>query len=172
VSAATIPRPTVEAGIAQSPRSVPVRLMIPALHMSVPLTQLGLGADGTVQVPSTTTTPGWFRLGASPGQIGSAVILGHVDSYRGIGVFFYLRLLKSGDLVNVALANHTTAHFEVTSVRMFPKSSFPDERVYGSHGYSALQLVTCGGVFDAATGHYESNLVVFSSLLQISPVHH
>ena len=109
--------------------------------------------------------PGWYQLGPSPGQIGSAVILGHVDSSDGPAVFFKLRSLVAGDIVNVTLADGIAARFKVTSVATYLKSDFPDEAVYTSHGYSALQLVTCGGVFDTQTGHYLSNVVVFTSLV-------
>lgn len=150
-------------------RSVPVKLQIPAIGLAVSVSELGLNSDGTVEVPSDIQEPGWFRLGPSPGQIGSAVILGHVDSYQGPAVFFQLRTLQSGDRVDVLLADGVMTHFVVTSVVMYPKTQFPDQQVYGSHGYSALQLVTCGGTFDNQTGHYLSNVVVYTSLVTISP---
>jgi len=145
-------------------RSVPLSLTIPAIGLSVPVGSLGLNEDGTVQVPTCTAQPGWFRLGPTPGQIGSSVILGHVDSYLGPGVFFQLRTLAAGDQVDVGLADGVTTEFTVNSVAQYSKSSFPAQRVYGSHGSSALQLVTCGGVFDRATGSYLSNVVVYTSL--------
>ena len=150
-------------------RSTPLTLTIPAISLSVSLGTLGLNPDGTVQVPTVMQQPGWYRLGPSPGQIGSAVILGHVDSYEGPAVFFKLRLLVAGDIVNVTLADGVVAQFRVTSVATFLKSSFPDDEVYASHGYSALQLVTCGGTFDTGTGHYLSNIVVFTSLVGLIP---
>lgn len=148
-------------------RSTPRELTIPAISLSVSMGTLGLNSDGTVQVPTVVQQPGWYRLGPSPGQIGSAVILGHVDSHQGPGVFFKLRLLVAGDMVNVTLADGVVAQFRVTSVATFLKSAFPDQTVYTSHGYSALQLVTCGGDFDTATGHYLSNIVVFTALAKL-----
>jgi hypothetical protein len=153
----------------QTGRSVPVGLRIPAIGLAVTLGSLGLNADGTVQVPSGADQPGWFRLGPTPGQIGSAAILGHVDSQRGPGVFFQLRTLAAGDQVDVDLANGITARFTVNEVATYPKQEFPAQRVYGSHGSSALQLVTCGGVFDSQTGSYLSNVVVYSSLTALLP---
>ena len=150
-------------------RSVPVTLKIPALGISVPVGSLGLSADGTVQVPSGTQQPGWFRLGPTPGQIGSAVLLGHVDSYAGPGVFFLLRTLTAGDQVDVILADGITARFTVDAVASYSKQGFPAQRVYGSDGASALQLVTCGGIFDHQTGSYLSNIVVYTSLTAILP---
>ncbi len=160
--------PAVPKELATS-RSVPVRLRIPALGMSISIGTLGLNSDGTVQVPTGTTRPGWFDLGPTPGQLGSAVLLGHVDSSRGPGVFFQLRTLAVGDQVNVDLADGQTAQFTVNSVAQYSKQAFPAQRVYGSHGSSALQLVTCGGVFDHQTGSYLSNIVVFTSLTAVTP---
>ena len=151
-------------------RSVPVMLRVPAIGLAVYLgSGLGLNLDGSVQVPTGTQQPGWFRLGPTPGQIGSAVILGHVDSTAGPGVFFELRTLAAGDVVDVGLSDGVTAQFTVNSVAQYSKLSFPAQRVYGSHGSSALQLVTCGGVFDHQTGSYLSNIVVYTSLTAVVP---
>ena len=155
----TVPRPQ------SSARSVPIAVRIPAIGLSVWLTQLGLNANGTVEVPTSVKVPGWFSPGPSPGQVGSAVILGHVDSYQGPGVFFQLRTLQPGNQITVNLADGVVATFKVTSVVMYQKTQFPDQQVYGSNGSSELQLVTCGGTFDSQTGHYLSNIVVYSSFV-------
>ncbi len=146
-------------------RSAPVELRIPAIGVAVPVSSLGLNPDSTVQVPTDFQVPGWFRLGPSPGQPGSAVILGHVDSRKGPAVFFRLRSLRPGDRVEVMLADGVVAHFVVRTVATYKKTDFPARRVYGSQGYSALQLVTCGGTFDNRTHHYLSNVVVYTSLV-------
>ena len=150
-------------------RSEPVTLRIPAIGVSLRLSTLGLNADGTVQVPVKDQAPGWFRLGPTPGQMGSAVILGHVDDYKGPAAFYRLRSLGAGDKVDVGLANGAVAHFTVTSVASYLKTQFPAQQVYASHGYRALQLVTCGGQFNSSTGHYLSNTVVYTSLVGTTP---
>jgi hypothetical protein len=150
-------------------RSTPVELSIPALSLSVSLSTLGLNADGTVQVPTNVQQPGWYGLGPSPGEVGSAVILGHVDSQAGPAVFFKLSSLVAGDMVDVTLADGVTAQFKVTSASTYLKTNFPDQEVYASHGFSGLQLVTCTGVFDDQTGHYLSNAVVYTSLVALVP---
>jgi hypothetical protein len=154
----------VSAATLATARSAPVELKVPVISLAVSLSTLGLNADGTVAVPTDVQQPGWYGLGPSPGQIGSAVILGHVDSHQGPAVFFDLRALVAGDEVDVTLADGVTAEFKVTSVATYLKANFPDQTVYTSHGYSALQLVTCGGAFDSQTGHYLSNTVVYTSL--------
>lgn len=146
-------------------RSKPVRLLIPNLGIDTPVGALGLQANHQVMVPTSAHVVDWYDRGPTPGQVGSAVILGHVDSFRGPGTFFYLKNLKSGDSIVVVLADGAVAHFDVVRVVQYSKAAFPDQLVYGSHGTQSLQLVTCGGTFNRATGHYESNIVVFSRYL-------
>jgi len=148
---------------------VPVSLNIPAIGVSVSLSALGLNPTGTVQVPTDYQQPGWYDLGPSPGQLGSSVILGHVDNLQGPAIFFHLRTLKAGDDVVVTLADGVVTTFVVKSVVSYLKTGFPAEEVYGTHGNDALQLVTCGGTFDTATGHYLSNVVVYSTLVTSTP---
>ena len=161
-------RPSV-GGNPVAPPSPPVALRIPAIGVDVSLSTLGLNADHTVEVPTDFQQAGWFGLGPSPGQTGSAVILGHVDSYKGPAVFFRIRTLRTGDQVNVSLADGTIAHFRVTSVAMYTKDQFPARQVYAPHGGSALQLVTCGGTFDTHTRSYLSNIVAYTTLVATTP---
>lgn len=154
--------------VAPAARSVPVLLRIPAIGVSVHLSALGLRPDRTVQVPSDFREAGWFRLGPTPGQLGSAVILGHVDSYKGPAVFFRVRALQVGDRVDVTLADGVVTHFAVRLVAMYPKDRFPARLVYGSRGFSDLQLVTCGGAFDRHLHSYRSNVVAYTSLVSTS----
>lgn len=149
-------------------RSRPTELTIPALSIVTSLETLGLQADHQVMVPTTVHIAGWYIDGPAPGQMGSAVILGHVDSHLGPGIFFELKTLKAGDVIRVALADGEVTRFVVTKVVEYAKTTFPDRLVYGTHGTESLQLVTCGGAFDHATGHYLSNIVVYSHLVGTS----
>jgi hypothetical protein len=148
-------------------RSLPVSVRIPAIGVDSRLLHLGLNSDGTVQVPSLKTNSAeaaWYKYSATPGQIGSSVIEGHVDSTQGPAVFFRLGALRPGDTVDVTLADGITAIFRVTGVREYPKSRFPAQAIYGATDFAALRLITCGGTFDYTTGHYLSSTIVFASL--------
>jgi sortase (surface protein transpeptidase) len=149
-------------------RSRPLTLIIPSLKINTVVGILGLQADHQVMVPTNTHIVGWYDDGPTPGEVGSAVILGHVDSFAGPGTFFYIKNLRTGDSITVKLADGVITHFVVTKVVEYSKTAFPDKLVYGSHGTRSLQLVTCGGTFDHETGHYESNIVVFSRLVSSS----
>ncbi len=144
------------------PRPVarPVALTIPVIGVRTPLVSLGLDAAGALQVPPTPSVAGWYDGGPRPGAIGPAVIVGHIDSYQGPGVFFRLSQLRPGDRVYVRRADGTLAVFRVTSVRMYPKDRFPTQAVYGPTPDAELRLITCGGAFDPVTRSYLSNVIV------------
>jgi len=148
-------------------RSPPVSVDIPAIGVHARLLHLGVGADGMIQVPSLpaqANEAAWYKYSATPGQIGASVIEGHLDSLQGPAVFFRLGALHPGDFVDVTLADGVTAVFRVTGVREYRKSNFTAKSIYGATDYAALRLITCGGAFDYATGHYLSSTVVFAIL--------
>jgi sortase (surface protein transpeptidase) len=142
---------------------VPVRIDIPRIGVSSSLLRLGRAADGTVEVPEPYGVAGWYEPGTRPGDPGSAVILGHVDSDRGPAVFFRLRELRRGDEVRVERADGSTVRFVVERTEQFPKERFPTDDVYYPTLKPELRLVTCGGQFDYNTEHYKSNIIVFAA---------
>jgi Sortase domain len=153
---------------APGPASPPVRLTIPAIRVATPLVRLGRERDGGMQVPADFARAGWFAEGLSPGQVGPAVIAGHVDSRTGPAVFYRLRELRAGDTVQVERADGVRIRFVVEQTRSFPKATFPTAEVFGPAPWAALRLVTCGGDFDRARGTYRDNLVVFARLDRVS----
>jgi sortase (surface protein transpeptidase) len=150
----------------QTQVALPVSLTIPAIGVKTSITHLGLEKNGSLQVPSTTTVVGWYTESPRPGAVGSAVIAGHVDSYTGPGVFYFLHDLKAGEKVYVTRADNSVAEFSVTSVQSYPKAAFPTSIVYGPAPDAELRLITCGGDFDRSTGHYLSNLIAYATLDQ------
>ena len=166
--------PTTRRGPAAATRgpvmvaSTPTRLDIPAIGVSSALMQLGLNPDRTVQVPpeGRDSRAGWYRYSPTPGQLGPAILLGHVDSAQfGPGVFFRLGALRPGDLLTVTRTDHTAAVFRVDRVVSYPKNHFPTLEVYGNTDHAALRLITCGGTFNLSTHSYENNIVAYASLV-------
>jgi len=149
---------------AQLARSTPVRLQIASIGVDSTLMSLGLRTDGSMEVPAGGFPAGWYSGGPTPGQLGPAVIAGHVDM-NGPGVFYRLHDVKTGDQVTVTRADGTKPVFRVTRVEQFLKNQFPTKLVYGNIDHAGLRLITCGGTFNSQTGHYEDNLVVFADLI-------
>jgi hypothetical protein len=144
---------------------VPSRIIVPAIGVNAPLIRLGKNRDGTVHVPRSFADAGWFQPGPEPGEKGAAVIFGHVDSKSGPGVFYHLRALRRGDRIRIRLVTGERLTFAVTGSKEASKSHFPTKLVYARTPNPTLRLVTCGGAFDAATGHYVDNYIVFARLL-------
>ncbi|MGD0606860.1 MAG: class F sortase [Streptosporangiaceae bacterium] len=148
---------------AAAPVASPVSLTIPLIGVKTSLITLGLQSDGALQVPSTTSVAGWYTGSPRPGAIGSAIIVGHIDSVSGPGVFYRLSELRRGNQVYVRRADGTMVLFRVTEIQTYPKNQFPTQTVYGPTPDAELRLITCGGAFDPSTGHYLSNVVVYAT---------
>jgi sortase (surface protein transpeptidase) len=142
------------------PGSPPVRVQIPAIGVSSPLVRLSLNPDRTMEVPGDFQVAGWFTGGPQPGQLGPAVIAGHVDSRTGPAVFYRLRDLRPGDEIRVVRADRRVVRFKVDSLASYAKQSLPSEAVYGATTTPALRLITCAGTFDWSRRNYPDNLVV------------
>ena len=149
-------------------RSVPVRLQIAAIGVDSTLMDLGLKDDGTMEVPPRGFPAGWYTGAPTPGELGPAVIAGHVD-WKGPGVFYNLYKLKTGDQVTVTRKDGSRPVFRVTRVEQFPKDQFPTKAVYGNIDHAGLRLITCGGSFNRRSGHYEDNIVAFADLVTPAP---
>jgi hypothetical protein len=152
------------------PASNPVSLAIPAISVQSSLLSVGLTTQGTLEVPAPGpdyNKAAWYRLSPTPGSLGPAVLLGHVDSKAdGPSVFYKLGSLRAKDQVLVTRADGRVAVFAVDEVKRYHKTAFPTQVVYGNTDHAALRLITCGGPFDRDTGSYMDNIVVMASLLR------
>jgi hypothetical protein len=153
--------------VAALPRSRPVRLSVPRVGIETSLMELGLQPDGEIEVPpdESTAPAGWYRRLASPGEAGTAVIVGHLDSPQAPAVFFNLGAMRPGDHLSVTRADGRIANFTVTEVGSYPHDQFPTDAVYGPSPTPVLRLVTCGGPFQRGIG-YDGNVVVFAEMDQ------
>jgi len=142
------PPPAPPFGLAPSP---PVSVRASVVGIDSVVSQVGLNKDGTIEVPASYDKAAWYRLGPTPGGLGPAVIIGHVDSYKGPGVFFNLGDIRPGQVIDITRADHSVAHFRVDAIDSYPKDLFPTEAVYGPVNYAGLRLITCGGAFDEKT---------------------
>ena len=158
------PTPSGPALATPMPASAPVRLVVPAIGVDSELMALGLEADGTMQVPPGAVPAGWYTGAPTPGERGPAVIAGHVNWAGRRGVFHDLAAMVVGDTITVVRADGSVATFSVVDVREYPKSEFPTDAVYGDTAGPELRLITCGGDFNRAIGHYVDNIVVYAVL--------
>ncbi|GAA2259380.1 class F sortase [Streptomyces ruber] len=150
------------------PYSVVDRVRIPSIQVNAPVMPVGLDRDGWVDAPppQDANLAGWFTGAVSPGEKGTAVLVGHVDNVRGPAVFYGLGALRKGNRVDVLRNDGRTARFEVYGVEVFRKDAFPGDRVYGDRGVPELRVITCGGGFSERDG-YAGNVVVFARMVGV-----
>ncbi|GHE06434.1 class F sortase [Streptomyces alanosinicus] len=160
---------TLSAAAAPLAFSAVDRVRIPAIQVNAPVMPVGLNTDGwvTAPPPDNPNLAGWFTGAVSPGEKGTAVIVGHVDNQRGPAVFYGLGALKKGNRIEVLRKDGKTAVFETYGVEVFSKSGFPGDRVYRSKGTAELRVITCGGGFSKRNG-YDGNVVAFARLVAVN----
>jgi LPXTG-site transpeptidase (sortase) family protein len=144
----------------------PVRISIPAIGVNARVIALGLNSDDTMQVPTNYADTGWFQPGPEPGEVGPAIIVGHLNSKRGPAVFQRLSELRVGQVITVHLKGGSVVRFRADSMIRVAKDHFPTKRVYARTKQPTLRLVTCAGPFDPVTGHHADNYIVFASLVR------
>ncbi|WP_331766744.1 class F sortase [Embleya sp. NBC_00896] len=145
--------------------STPTRIRVPSLAISAPLIQVGLTEGGGIEVPAEgeRNLAGWYRGGVTPGQRGTASIVGHVDTADGPAVFYPLGALSPGERIEIDRADGSVASFVVDGVEAFDKDDFPVARVFADAERPELRLITCGGSYSKKS-HYSGNVVAFAHL--------
>ena len=149
----TSPHPT-------SGPSEPTRIRIPAIGVDSPIEQISVDGSGALVPPEDTALTGWFGDGPIPGATGPALLAGHVDSRSGPAVFYRLRDLPTGARILVDGADGSTVGFLARRTFQSAKAAFPTAAVYAPTPAPELRLVTCGGTFNRAIGHYRDNVVI------------
>ncbi|MFG2717297.1 class F sortase [Streptomyces sp. NPDC048416] len=165
-SSAAPSAPATPGAVAALPASKPVRVRIPAAGVDAsPVLDLGLAADGTVEVPSVADAGriGWYDKGVTPGQKGPAVLIGHFDTVEGPAVLKNVSKVKVGDSISVVRADGRTAEFRVRALEQVDKKTFPTQKVYGDTDRPELRIITCGG--DLVGGHRPDNIIVYADLV-------
>ncbi|MFG2001822.1 class F sortase [Spirillospora sp. NPDC048911] len=142
----------------------PAELRIPSIGVRTALERLHRDERGELETPEDPARAGWFADGVRPGRPGPAVVVGHVDSKTGPAVFTRLGTLRPGAAVRIGDARGKGVTFRVEEVRSYAKAGFPTGEVYGATPGPELRLITCGGGFDRATGHYNTNVVIYAAL--------
>ncbi|MFD8014682.1 class F sortase [Streptomyces sp. NPDC058955] len=151
-------------------RSLPVRVQLPAAGVDArDILELGLNADGTVEVPSVEQADriGWYGKGVTPGETGPAVLIGHFDTARGPAVLKDVSKVRAGDEITVTREDGTAAVFRVRELEQVDKDAFPTRKVYGDTRRPELRIVTCGG--ELVDGHRPDNIILYADLVTARP---
>lgn len=148
-------------------RSQPVRLRIAGIGVDAPVVPVGMRPDGLMDIPATSHEVGWFSPGYRPGAAGSAVLAGHLDMESGRpAVFWNLRRLKPGDVVELDRGDGKTLRYRVTRTATYPMDDAPLEEIFGTATGSRLNLVTCNGAWQEHLATYNRRLVVYTEQIR------
>jgi sortase (surface protein transpeptidase) len=157
------PAPVLSGPVSATTGVAGVRVLIPAIGVDSSLAPLGVDGAGALIPPADFAQAGWFAAGTVPGDVGPAVIAGHVDSSTGPAVFYRLDDLAAGDGVQITRSDGRVVDFRVTRVAEYPKDDFATAEVYGPTTGAELRLITCGGSFDTSRRSYRDNVVVYAT---------
>ena len=166
---ASAPSATPDQALAQARAIVaaaaaPTRLLVPSINVNATVEQVGMDPQGRMGVPSQASNVAWFKLGAAPGDVGNAVIAGHLDWTNGPAVFWYLGRVHRGDAITVVRADGSTAKFVTDSSATVPYNESTDS-LFTIDGPPSLTLITCAGAWDRARNTYLQRLVVHATLV-------
>ncbi|MDX2561893.1 class F sortase [Streptomyces sp. TX20-6-3] len=153
-------------GLEPLPFAPASRIKIPAIQVAAPIMDVGLDPDGWVAAPppQDANLAGWYQNGISPGQRGTAVVVGHVDNAQGPAVFYGLGSLEKGQHIEVERYDGRIAVFEIYGLEVYAKDNFPGVQVYADTGEPELRVITCGGGYTRARG-YDGNVVVYARMV-------
>jgi Sortase domain len=143
----------------------PTRLVVGAIGVDADVIPIGLDVNRALAVPRDAQITGWWSGGSVPGESGPTVIVGHFDSKVSSGVFAKLQTLRKGASITIEDSEGSKYVYEVVQMEHLHKTAFPTEKVYGPTDGSTLRLVTCGGKFNRATGHYVDNTIAYAVLV-------
>jgi hypothetical protein len=139
--------------------AAPARIAIPAAGVDAAVEPVSTSRSG-VEVPPVGRA-GWLAAGPRPGEPGRAVVIGHLDSANGPGLFARVPRIPPGTPVEVTDDLGRVRRFNVIGSAQVEKARFPSEAVYGGSPRPVLVLITCGGPWDAGAG-YRDNVLVYA----------
>jgi hypothetical protein len=159
------PEPEVAAPVATV--GLPLRLSINtgSVQVDAPVEYVGLTPERAMETPDGWWNVGWYELGPRPGEVGNAVLAGHLDSTTGPAVFWDLAKLQIGDKVSVTDEFGDTIRFVVRRMEVYGATDAPLNLIFGPTEGAHLNLITCQGTFQGSAG-YDSRLVVFTDRVE------
>lgn len=156
ITSAAVPPPAA--------RIAPDRLVIESIGVDMPVDEVGVEQNGQMQLPVDPAVAGWYRYGPdAAATAGHVVLAAHVDAIGyPIGPLANLRDVAVGSPVAVTAADGSTRTWVVESLTSYEKTALPTDQLFAREGDPALVIITCGGPFDSATGHYRDNVVAIA----------
>jgi len=158
----------------------PLRLRIPSIKLDVSIIGVGVTSAGAMDAPRCNSNSDpicnqvyWFNGGYLPGELGNAVIAGHVNRPDlSPAPFWNLHLVQKGDTIIVQPLNGRPLVFIVTSVTWISAYASGSgnttlDAVFGPAATRNLNLLTCIGDWDGHT--FDHRMLVQAQLQGPNP---
>jgi len=162
-----------------TPSSAPIaRLIIEKIGVDAPVIALGVDENAVPRVPDNPYDIAWYDFSSKPGWGSNAVFAGHYDwTVNGqpvTGVFYSLRKLEVGDIIEVKLEDGTDYKYSVIGNLAIADGDPEAMQVMASTPSDMITLITCGGVWtsdpsDPLGGRYDHRQVVRAELIGEEP---
>jgi sortase (surface protein transpeptidase) len=161
-SIGVLPIPAIAASPIQGV-GLPVRIKIPSISVDAKVEKVAIAKNGAMAVPKNPLNTGWYQYGVKPGEIGSAVIDGHVDWWSGTkAIFEHLHKVKVDETITVQDDKGANITFIVKKVRKYNAKADATDIFLSNDGKAHLNLITCTGKWNKITKQYSERLVVFA----------
>lgn len=144
---------------------IPIHITIPGIGVDAAVEEVGITTEGAMDVPMKSDDAAWYSPGTRPGEIGSAVIAGHLNSTHNAGaVFTKLSSVNIGDIITTQTASGSTMNFIITSIKLYAADQDATDVFTSTDGKAHLNLITCAGAWNNEKKQNEERLVVFAEL--------
>lgn len=155
--------PKEQNAVASARVAPPKRIIIPRLSVDTFIEHVGLDSNGNMDIPRNVNNVAWYSLSARPGELGSAVIAGHLDTVTGDpSVFYYLAYLEENDEIYIEDYSGSMHVFSVVGRQIYNVDAMPLSFVFSNTDASRLNLITCAGAYDAYKQGYQERTVVYA----------
>jgi len=147
------------------PPGWPKVLVYARFKIKAPIEPLSFAKKSDYEAPYRWGDVAWYDRGPRPGDLGRAVIYGHLDSYCCPAIFYQLKNAHTGDIIQVTYRNGKTLSFKVQWRDSYLNSKLPLNFIYGRARERGLVLMTCGGIFHRDGTGYDHKEVVYARVI-------
>lgn len=143
---------------------MPRFIRIGKINVNARIFRMGLRANNQLAAPGNVHDAGWYDGSSKPGERGAMLLDGHVHGPTAPGVFYNLKKLAKGDVIEVERGDGKKFTYKVHSTKTYPadKVDMSGAMVSKVAGKPGLSIITCDGAFNSSSNEYADRLVVFA----------
>lgn len=164
------PQPTATQELPPVSNAPIARFAIPRFEVDAPVGVFGVDETGAMETPEDPWLVAWYDFTRRPGEGSNAVFAGHVDALftgnPGPAIFFNLKDLDPGDMLEVTLEDGTLLQYQVASRWSVYPETADIGSIVGPTEQDVITLITCGGNLG---NQYDQRLIVRATRVLDAP---